>query len=166
MAPELLSGAEGDEKSDQFALGVAIYRMFSGGPYPYGEVEPFCRPRFGKPVPLTKLRPDLPAWLDRALARTFTLRHEDRYKDVLEFIFELEHGEDRGRPKESPQRQPLYQRNPLKFWQAVTAILAALLIAALAALVKRNGTENPSLHTFARPASVAHPTSGTAFQRR
>src|SRR5208282_4511530 len=29
MAPELFAGAPGDERSDQFALGVTIYRMFT-----------------------------------------------------------------------------------------------------------------------------------------
>ena len=41
MAPELFAGGTGDERSDQFALGVTIYRLFSGGAYPYGEIEPF-----------------------------------------------------------------------------------------------------------------------------
>jgi serine/threonine protein phosphatase PrpC len=151
MAPELLSGADGDEKSDQFALGVSIYRMF-GRAYPYGEVEAFSRPRFGKPVPLTKLRPDLPAWLDHALARTFALRRDDRYEDVLEFIFELENGEDRARAKERPLRKPLYDRNPLRFWQAVSAILAIMLVAVMALLSKGSG--NQSYHVT--PAADAH----------
>jgi serine/threonine protein kinase len=129
-APELMSGAGSDEKSDQFALGVTIYRMFTRA-YPYGEVEPFSHTRFGKPVSLAKHRPDLPAWLDHALSRTFAVRREDRFQDVLEFIFELEHGEDRARPQE-PRRLSLCDRNPLRFWQVIAAILAGLLIAALA----------------------------------
>ena len=65
MAPELLAGSSpGDERSDVFALGVTLYRMWSGGAYPYGEVEPFSRPRFRAPAPLLARRPDLPAWLD------------------------------------------------------------------------------------------------------
>ncbi|MCI0466811.1 MAG: bifunctional protein-serine/threonine kinase/phosphatase [Beijerinckiaceae bacterium] len=133
-APELISGTGSGERTDQFALGVTIYRMFTRA-YPYGEVEPFSRPRFAKPAPLTKHRPDLPAWLDHALARTFAVRPEDRFDDVLEFIFDLEHGEDRARPQETP-RLPLYDRNPLRFWQAISAILAVLLVAALALLAK------------------------------
>lgn len=163
MAPELLTGASGDEKSDQFALGITIYRMFARA-YPYGEVEPFSRPRFGKAVALTRLRPDLPAWLDHALARTFALRREDRYEDVLEFIFELEHGEDRARPKESLPRQPLYDRNPLRFWQAISAILAILFIAAIAVLARGNGKDNhlmtpqsdPYPRHIQRPKSSRH----------
>jgi hypothetical protein len=90
---------------------------------------------------LAKHRPDLPAWLDHALSRTFAVRREDRFQDVLEFIFELEHGEDRVRPQE-PRRLSLYDRNPLRFWQVIAAILAALLIAALAVLAKRNVKED------------------------
>ncbi|MCI0598273.1 MAG: protein kinase [Beijerinckiaceae bacterium] len=135
-APELISGGASNERTDQFALGVTIYRMFTRA-YPYGEVEPFSRPRFGKPTPLTKFRPDLPAWLEHALSRTFAIRAEDRFDDVLEFIFDLEHGEDRARPQESP-RLSLYDRNPLRFWKAVSAILAFFLLAALALLARGN----------------------------
>ncbi len=132
MAPELIAGAPGNEKSDQYALGVTIFRMFTGA-YPYGEVEPFSHPRFGRPTALTKLRPDLPAWLERVLARTFAPQPGDRYEDVLELIFELEHGAARAAPVEDP-RVSLYERNPVAFWKAVSAILAAALVLALAKL--------------------------------
>ena len=55
MAPELFGGQSGDEFSDLFALGVTVYRMFSAA-YPFGEIEPFSRPRFGKPAPLSRYR--------------------------------------------------------------------------------------------------------------
>ena len=67
MAPELFAGAMGDERSDVYAFGVTLYRLFSGGHYPYGEIEAFSHPRFGKRVPLSRYRPDLPAWLDAIL---------------------------------------------------------------------------------------------------
>ncbi len=59
MAPELFGGRPGDEFSDLYALGVTVYRIFTAA-YPYGEIEPFSRPRFGKPAPLSRYRPDLP----------------------------------------------------------------------------------------------------------
>jgi serine/threonine protein phosphatase PrpC len=129
MAPELLAGAAGDERSDQFALGVTIYRMFTRA-YPYGEIEPFSRPRLKKPKPLTAYRPDLPAWLDQAIARATSVNPDDRFHDVFEFIFELEHGAMRA--PAAPKRLPLYERNPLLFWQVACALLAAGLIASLA----------------------------------
>lgn len=130
MAPELWAGAEGDERSDLFALGVTIYRMFSGA-YPYGEIERFSRPRFGRPASLLAYRPDLPAWLDQALARAFAVAPEERFGDVLELAFELEHGAIRAAPGRS-RRPPLYARNPLLVWQAATGLLAVALFLVLA----------------------------------
>lgn len=130
MAPELFSGGAGDERSDQFALGVTVYRLFTGA-YPYGEIEPFTKPRFGQPQPLHVRRPDLPAWLNQALERALAANPADRYGDVLELAFELEHGAIRAAPV-LPGRRPLYARNPLLFWQAVSALLALMVIVLLA----------------------------------
>jgi serine/threonine protein phosphatase PrpC len=130
MAPELLAGAPGDERSDQFALGVTIYRMFTGA-YPYGEIEPFSHPRFKRAKPLAAHRPDLPAWLDEALARATAADPEDRFGDVFEFIFALEHGAIRAAPP-APRRRPLYERNPLLVWKVVCALLAVALGISLA----------------------------------
>jgi len=130
MAPELFAGAPAEEGSDIFALGVTIYRMFSGGAYPYGEVEAFSQPRFGRPTPLVKYRPDLPAWLDHCLARALAADPRDRYADAVEFAFELEHGSMRALPQ-SMTRPSLYERNPVRFWQIVSVLLFIALMMAL-----------------------------------
>ena len=130
MAPELFTGESGDERSDQFALGVTIFRMFTRE-YPYGEIEPFSHPRFKKSKSLLAYRPDLPAWLDQAIARATAVNPDDRFQDVFEFIFELEHGAFRAVPA-APTRQPLYERNPLLFWKIVSALLALALVGSLA----------------------------------
>ena len=130
MAPELFAGAPGDERSDQFALGVTIYRMFTGA-YPYGEIEAFSHPRFRRAKPLTAHRPDLPAWLDEALARATAADPDDRFGDVFEFVFALEHGAIRAAPP-VPRPQPLYERDPLLFWKIVSALLALALGISLA----------------------------------
>jgi serine/threonine protein phosphatase PrpC len=131
MAPELFSGEPADETSDLFALGITLYRMFSGGAYPYGEIEPFAQPRFGRPTPLAKHRPDLPAWLDLCLARAFAVDRRERYADAVEFAFELEHGSLRAVPQPIA-RTSLYERSPVRFWQVVCAILLIALLVALA----------------------------------
>jgi serine/threonine protein kinase len=130
MAPELFDGKPADEKSDQFALGVTVYRQFSGR-FPYGEIEPFSHPVFRAPASLLAHRPDLPAWLDRIIARAIAVSPNDRYQDVLEFMFELEHGADRASPI-VVERKPLYHRNPLLFWKIISGLLAILLLASLA----------------------------------
>jgi serine/threonine protein kinase len=129
-APELFAGQPGNDLSDIFALGVTLYRMFTRA-FPYGEVEPFSRPRFGRPTPLLTHRPDLPAWLDQTLAKAMAVAPEDRFADAIEFAFELEHGAIRAAPA-PPQIQPLYDRNPLLFWKLATAVLAGALMLALA----------------------------------
>ena len=67
LAPELFEGNAGDERTDVYALGVTLYRMFSGH-YPYGETEAFARPRFARRQPLAHYRPG-PAGLARFGAR-------------------------------------------------------------------------------------------------
>src|SRR5690606_32414989 len=129
MAPELFDAHPGDELTDQFALGVTLYRMFSAR-YPHGEIEAFSHPRFGKPVPLGKYRPDLPAWLGHLLARAVDVDRERRFGDVLEFAMELENGMDRGVPV-VPRQLSLHERNPLRFWQVVSALLPVLLLVSL-----------------------------------
>jgi serine/threonine protein phosphatase PrpC len=131
MAPELFAGDHAEESSDIFALGVTIYRMFSGGAYPYGEVEAFAVPRFGRPTPLSKHRPDLPAWLGHCLARAVSVDRRDRYADAVEFAFELEHGSMRALPQ-SLAKPSLYERNPVRFWQLVSLGLLIALLSALA----------------------------------
>lgn len=133
MAPELFTGTAADESTDIFALGVTVYRMFTGGAYPYGEVEPFAQPRLGKATPLSRHRPDLPAWLERCLMRAIALDPRDRHADSIEFGFELEHGASRAVPL-AIERPSLHERNPVRFWQVVSAALLIALLVALAHL--------------------------------
>jgi len=130
MAPEQFAGSVGSERSDLFALGVTLYRLFTGGAYPYGEIEAFSNPRFGRPQPLARHRPDLPPWLDVLLARAVAVDPADRIEDALELAFELEQGQSRARPA-VPRRRSLYERKPVRVWQAVAALLLAALLAAL-----------------------------------
>jgi serine/threonine protein phosphatase PrpC len=124
MAPEMFDGSRGDERSEVFALGVTLYRVFSGGRYPYGEVEAFSRPRFTRYQPLARHRPDLPAWLDALLARAVAAAPADRPGDALELGLELENALARGAPAAPPPRRSLYERDPLRFWQVTAALLA------------------------------------------
>lgn len=131
MAPEMFDGARGDERSDLYALGVTLYRLFSGH-YPYGEIEPFSRPRYTRRTPLAQYRPDLPAWLDHALAKATSTDAAQRHADTMELAFELENGLAHG-AGQLPRKRPLYERNPVRFWQAVSALLLLALLLALAA---------------------------------
>jgi serine/threonine protein phosphatase PrpC len=124
MAPELFRENRGDALSDQYALGVTIYRMLSDK-YPFGETPPGERPLFGPVPPLSAYRDDVPAWLNAAVLRAISLHRDDRFGDLDEFIFALKHANPRAAPRE---QEPLIKRNPLLFWQVLCAVLIILLV--------------------------------------
>lgn len=130
MAPELFDGFAGDEMTDQYAVGVTLYRLFTGR-YPYGEIEAFSRPRFTRAVPPSRYRPDLPAWLEAAILRALSVKREDRFGDIVELQITLEQGA--AQAIRVPDRLPLAARNPVLFWKCIAALLAAALAASLLA---------------------------------
>lgn len=131
LAPELFEGNAGDERTDVYALGVTLYRMFSGH-YPYGETEAFARPRFARRQPLAYYRPDLPAWLDAVLTRATAVQAGDRHAHVADLVSDLEHGLSGAAGTAPQRRRPLYARNPLRFWQGLCLLLAVTLLVVLA----------------------------------
>ncbi len=129
MAPELFEGKPGDTRSDVYALGVTLYRLFSSH-YPYGEVEAFSRPRFTKRAALGQYRPDLPAWLDALLARATAVDPAERFGDAMELALELEHSLAHA-PRVVARHQSFYERNPLRFWKLVSLLLFVALLVSL-----------------------------------
>jgi serine/threonine protein phosphatase PrpC len=129
MAPEMLAGEPGNEQTDIYALGVTMFRAFAQE-YPYGNLDAVSPPRRTRPVPLSELRPDLPAWLQAALARAVATDPTERFRDMNEFGVEMERGPTRA---PLPMRRPLtlYERSPVRFWQGVSALLALALAASL-----------------------------------
>src|ERR1700733_5844432 len=130
MAPEMFAGEPGNEATDIYALGVTMYRAYSGGEYPYGNLDATSPSRSKSPKPLSEIRPDLPAWLQAALARAIAIDPAQRYRDVIEFAGEMEAGPTR-RPVGLGRAQTLYERSPVLVWQGIAALLAAALAWAL-----------------------------------
>ncbi len=128
LAPEMFSGNAGDQATDQFALGVTLWRLFAGR-FPYGESEAFSRPRFGALEVPSRSRADLPAWLDATLMRCVAVDPGERFADVVELLRALEGGAAVARNRLKPL--PLIERHPVRFWQGLCALLAVALIAAL-----------------------------------
>ena len=124
-APELFAGYPGDALSDQYALGVTLYRLFTGD-YPSGQEEDFSRMRFEKPTRPTVHRPDMPAWLEAAILRTLAVEPPDRFADVEELIHVLESGSAQAVPMR--RDLSLMEREPVRFWQGVSALLLVLLL--------------------------------------
>ncbi len=129
MAPEMFDGEAGNEATDIYALGVTMFRAFTGE-FPYGNPDATSPPRRERPRALSALRPDLPAWLQAALARAIARDPADRLRDMTEFAIEMEAGPARA-PPAAQRPLTLYERNPVRFWQGVAALLAAALLLSL-----------------------------------
>lgn len=131
-APEMFDGAPGDEATDIYALGVTLYRIFAKA-YPYGEIEPFSRPHFGMPAPLSRHRPDLPHWLELLLERAVAVDRNERPATALVLALELENGlaDQAAANVRSRLRKPFIERQPVRFWQLVCVILLLLVLALL-----------------------------------
>ncbi|MCY0966543.1 bifunctional protein-serine/threonine kinase/phosphatase [Parathalassolituus penaei] len=125
IAPEYVVDNVATSQSDLFSLAVMVYEMLAGA-LPF-DMEHVYR-RGAKSVsewkykPLRSHRPDLPLWLDLALQKAMHPSVRQRYEAFSEFRTDL------FQPNESllalHTRQPLMQRDPLIFWQAVSVIWA------------------------------------------
>lgn len=114
MAPELFNSEPATPQSDIYAAGVTLYHLLTRK-YPYGEIEPFQRPKFGQPIPPTRYRPDIPYWLENIILKAVAHDIKHRFETAEEMLLALEHGELK--PILAPARTPLIGRARLVKWQ-------------------------------------------------
>ncbi|TAK76644.1 MAG: bifunctional protein-serine/threonine kinase/phosphatase [Aquabacterium sp.] len=118
-----------DAMSDLYALGATIYRWLTGK-LPYGEVEPYQVGRFRRdPPPPSRLRPEVPIWLDHLLVKAVALDRRHRFETAEEMVLALERGASR--PLPAAGSTPLLGRDPTAPWKiafAISLILNLLLI--------------------------------------
>ncbi|HWH75241.1 MAG TPA: bifunctional protein-serine/threonine kinase/phosphatase [Methylibium sp.] len=127
--PEQWDGAPADAASDLYALGVTLYRWLTGR-LPYGEIEPYQTGRYRQDPPhASRLRPDVPIWLDHLLAKAVARDARHRFETAEELLLALERGASR--VLAAPPATPLIQRDPAALWKAglvVSLLFNALLV--------------------------------------
>jgi serine/threonine protein phosphatase PrpC len=126
LAPELIAGGAASWQTDLYALGVTLYYALTRR-YPYGEVEPFQRPRFGDPTTPSRYRPDLPKWFENLLLKLVAKEPRERFETAEELLIALEQG---AAHTVTPPQKSLATRDPLDIWRgiAIASIVLNLLL--------------------------------------
>ncbi|MFD1343297.1 protein kinase domain-containing protein [Litorisediminicola beolgyonensis] len=130
-APEYLSGDIVSWRSDQYALGVIAYEMLTGR-LPYGaEVARIQSRADQRRLRYRSARDDtsgVPDWIDTALRRAVHPDPLRRYDALSELTADLARP---GAGYRAARHVPLAERNPERFWQTVSAILAVICFVVL-----------------------------------
>lgn len=124
-----LAQAQAQAGSDLYAMGVTLYHWLTGK-LPYGELEPYQSARLRRdPIPPSRVRPDVPIWLDHIVMRALSLDAKQRFETAEEMVLALERGASR--PLHAPTSRPLLARDPSAVWKlalAVSVLFNALLV--------------------------------------
>jgi len=122
IAPELFDGYEGTPKSDLFSLGVTVYKMLSGGHYPYAEQDKTARRKSYDYISMRKYNLNVPIWMDGAIRKAVQPDPEKRYEVMSEFFGDL----STPNPALMRTHAPLLERDPVRFWRGLSLMLLAL----------------------------------------
>ncbi|MBP7483763.1 MAG: bifunctional protein-serine/threonine kinase/phosphatase [Aquabacterium sp.] len=110
-----------DPQGDLFALGVTLYQWLTGR-LPYGEIEPYQVGRYKRvnPIAPSRLRPDVPIWLDHIVLKAIAKEKKQRFETAEEMLLALERGASR--PLSAIAATPLVGRDPIDLWRAAFAV--------------------------------------------
>jgi serine/threonine protein kinase len=129
MNPELWNDEPVDAQSDLFSLGVTMYQLLTGH-LPFGDIEPYQTMRYRRePKPPSRVRPDVPIWLDHIVLKAIAFDKKQRFETAEELQLALERGASR--PLSAQPASPLLARDPALLWKvgfALSVLFNLLLI--------------------------------------
>jgi eukaryotic-like serine/threonine-protein kinase len=128
-APETRFSTKKTTQSDLFSVAVVCYEMLTGK-LPFGDK----LAQLANERDLHNLKyqsawehnPLVPVWLDGALQKALAPVVTQRYLAMSEFVYDLQTPNKKFSQKVF---KPLLERNPLRFWQALSAIQFVALLA-------------------------------------
>ena len=136
MSPEQAQGDKLDGRSDLFATGILLYQMLTGQRPFLGDSLVALAVKIAKeePIPLEKLRPELPASLRRIVERCLAKAPDRRFQTGEELsdalgrvLADLDENEQR---KNQPRSIPLRVK-----WASMMALIVAVVMGLTAAII-------------------------------
>lgn len=138
-APEVMAGDAVSVRADQFALGVIAYEMLTGR-LPYGaQVGRITARRDVAGLRYAPARAEdnaVPDWMDAALKKALSPYPAHRYAALSEFVADLTRP---GSVYRAGNPVPLVERNPVRFWQGVSGVLAVLCTVLIFLMMTQGG---------------------------
>jgi eukaryotic-like serine/threonine-protein kinase len=157
VSPEQAMGKEIDARTDVYSLGILLYEMLTGEvPFKAETQVGVAMKHVNETVPnVQRRRPDASAVLAAAVERATAKDPKDRYRDMSEFLLDLEHalevevaraggssGEATSVLDSVPEkRRRIFTRRRIS-WAGVLLLVAAA--AAAIAIAALSGSEGPS----------------------
>jgi len=114
MSPEQARGEDVDHRTDLWSLGVILYEMISGQrPFKgeYGKVIVYFILN-EEPVPVGRIRSDVPLELERIVDKALAKRADDRYESAAGILAELRAFRDSGEVGTTVAPFPVRSRTP------------------------------------------------------
>lgn len=120
FSPEQARGEDSDTRSDIYSLGTILYEMVTGiPPFSAEDVEGYIKKHASeKPLPPSRLNPNLPPACEKIILRCLEKKREDRYQSAEELLQDLE----------IQKRLNLGWGIPLKKWSGILGIIALVLV--------------------------------------
>ena len=136
MSPEQAQGERLDGRSDLFSTGILLYQMLTGQRPFLGDSLVALAVKIAKeePIPIEKLRPDLPASLRRVVERCLAKAPERRFQTGEELSEAL--GRVLAELDEAARKQNKPRIVPLRVkWAAMMALIVAVVMALTATVI-------------------------------